>query len=178
MIQQSTLDIIIVGIAVALVLVAMYTDYRRRIIENSITLPALAAGLLLHLAANGWQGLLFSFLGAVVGFGLMLIPYLLGSMGGGDVKMMAALGALFGAYAVLNIYLYAALIGGIMALTLAISRKRVGDTLKRIVILIKGIVSLGRSSNMAAETKPGIKMPYGIAIGLGALCFIIAGAIV
>ncbi len=178
MIPQSTLNILLTGVAVALVSVAMYTDYRRRIIENSITLPAIVAGLLLNTAANGWQGLLFAVLGAGLGLGLMLVPYLLGGMGGGDVKLMVALGALFGAYAAINIYLYSALFGGVLALIIAICGRQLFATLKRVFNMTKGILNFSRSYNEAGSATSGVKMPYGIPIGLGALCYIIAGGIV
>jgi len=85
-------------------------------IPNFVTLAAVLTGLGFHTWTAGASGLLFSFLGLLTGFSLLLIPYLMGGMGAGDVKALAALGSLLGAGAVLQVFLYAALAGGILAI--------------------------------------------------------------
>ena len=79
---------------IALTLLCMFSDYRRRIIPNFLTLPAMALGLILNLMGRGWiNGSLFSIPGLLAGIGLLLLPFVFGQMGGGDVKLMGALGA-------------------------------------------------------------------------------------
>ena len=90
---------------VLVVLLAMYSDFRWRKIPNCLTLPAIALGFVLNFLGNSWNGLIFAFFGLLVGMGLLMLPYLLGGMGGGDVKFMGALGALLGSYSILNVFL-------------------------------------------------------------------------
>lgn len=77
-------------------LLAAVTDVRRGLIPNWLTGSALLVGLLGHSARAGWGGLLAGVVAAVV---CALVPLLLfwrGAMGGGDLKLFAAIGALAG----------------------------------------------------------------------------------
>jgi prepilin peptidase CpaA len=103
--------ILLVGIA------AMAEDLRSRTISNWTTGGAVLAGLILHSAQRGWAGAGHALLGTAIGFGVFLIFYLLGGMGGGDVKLMAGFGALLGGSGpVFTAALMAAGAGGVMAL--------------------------------------------------------------
>ena len=76
--------------------VAAATDLRSRRIPNWLTLPTAAAGLLFHTCfPSGW-GFVDSFSGLAIGFALLLVPFLAGGSGMGDVKLLAALGAWLG----------------------------------------------------------------------------------
>ncbi|MDX2149304.1 MAG: A24 family peptidase [Bryobacteraceae bacterium] len=101
---------LVVGIA------ASAQDLHRRQISNWICLAALAGGLALHINGAGWRGLADSALGAAGGFGVFLLFYLLGGMGGGDVKLMAGFGAVLGTGRLLEATLITSLCGGVMAL--------------------------------------------------------------
>jgi prepilin peptidase CpaA len=106
-----TLLIVAVGLA------AVIEDMSRRRISNWTSGGALAAGLILHFAQKGWLGAWHSLLGAGMGFGVFLIFYVLGGMGGGDVKLMAGFGALLGDGKILPAALLAAISGGLMAMS-------------------------------------------------------------
>ena len=85
-------------------------------IPNIATMTIVLCGLGLHGYTAGMSGLLFSLLGLLTGFALLFIPSLLGGMGAGDVKALAALGSLLGAGDVSQVFLYAGLAGGILAI--------------------------------------------------------------
>jgi prepilin peptidase CpaA len=76
-------------------------DYRTKKIPNWLTVPAAVLGLVYHLAAPQGAGALWSLAGFAVGFCLLLLPWLLGGGGMGDVKMLAALGAWLGPIGIL-----------------------------------------------------------------------------
>jgi prepilin peptidase CpaA len=78
-------------------------------------MAALAGGFGWQLGQRGWTGGLVALGGAAVGFAVFLVFYLLGGMGGGDVKLMAGFGALLGAGRLLEAALWTAGIGGILA---------------------------------------------------------------
>src|SRR6202790_1746511 len=107
--NPRTLLIVIVGLA------GVVEDLTRRRISNWTSGGALIAGLVVHFAQKGWTGALHSLFGAAIGFAVFLIFYLLGGMGGGDVKLMAGFGALLGAGQLLEASLWTAGVGGIMA---------------------------------------------------------------
>jgi prepilin peptidase CpaA len=76
-------------------------DYRTRKIPNWLTVPAAVSGLTYHLLAPAGQGLIFPLAGFAVGFCLLILPWLLGGGGMGDVKMLAALGVWLGPLGIL-----------------------------------------------------------------------------
>ena len=62
-------------------LAAAITDFRCKRVPNYLTVPAALAGLAYHTLAPGGQGVLFALAGFAIGFGLLLLPWILG--GGG-----------------------------------------------------------------------------------------------
>src|SRR5262245_17665313 len=90
------------------VLVAAFTalcaivDYRTQKIPNWLTMPAAIFGLVYSAIAPGGVGIGWSLAGFAVGLGLLILPWLLGGGGMGDVKMLAALGAWLGPLGILT----------------------------------------------------------------------------
>lgn len=112
MIDFTGLQIVI---AVMLGLAASVEDLLRRTISNWWPVAALASGLVLHTWHAGWRGLATALLGATAGFAVFLVFYLLGGMGGGDVKLMAGFGGLVGISNLLIFAFWTALAGGVLA---------------------------------------------------------------
>lgn len=151
------------------VLVASILDIRSRRIPNALT--ATMAGVGIGLAATGISGVSLgaSFVGFVLGLALMLPGHALGATGAGDVKLMAAVGAIVGPALVVSAFLFTAIAGGVLAVAIALRRQRLGATLAGTGRLIKapgavrteieGIKSAGVSSRFA----------YGPAIAVGSV---------
>jgi prepilin peptidase CpaA len=113
------------AVALSIGLAASGEDLWRRNISNWIPATALVGALIVQTNNGGWHGLGQWFLGAVIGFCAFLIFYLLGGMGGGDIKLMAGFGALLGPGRLLEATILTAGIGGIIAmLVLAIRELR------------------------------------------------------
>ena len=104
-----------VWIAILVGLAASIDDLARRHIANWIPAAALAGGFGWQIGQGGWQGALTALGGTIAGFAVFLVFYLLGGMGGGDVKLMAGFGALLGAGRLLEAALWTAGVGGILA---------------------------------------------------------------
>jgi len=102
------------GIAGMFGVVAIVLDIRWRQLPNWLTATG-AAGGLAYAAAGGWRALGVAAAGLATGFLLLLPLHLLGGMGGGDVKLMAAFGALLGPGGVLLAGLFAGVLGGLGA---------------------------------------------------------------
>jgi prepilin peptidase CpaA len=116
---------ILTYMTIALGCSAVLDDPRRGLISNWVNLTAIAGGLLYHSIHRGWHGLAASAGGAVLGFSLFLAVYCLGGLGGGDVKLMAAFGALLGPMGILTAAVLTCVIGGLMAaVSLALRRRR------------------------------------------------------
>ena len=103
------------GLLGAACVAALVWDLRYRRIPNWLTLPALSLGCLLAGLHGGWSGLAWAALGVVVGAALLLGPWWLGWVGAGDVKLMAAVGALGGPLFLLACFPAGVAVGGLMA---------------------------------------------------------------
>jgi prepilin peptidase CpaA len=101
-------SVLLVGVVLIFTATCAVIDWRTRRIPNWLTVPVFALGLLSYGLNGGWSGLLFSLEGFALGFGLLLILWLLGGGGGGDVKMMGALGAWLGFALTVQVFLASA----------------------------------------------------------------------
>ncbi len=151
--------------AVLLILIASaaITDLKHNCIYNWQTYTAACLGLGLNIWVAGWQGLWWSASGLVVGFTLLFVFYLSGGFGAGDVKLLAAIGALEGTTFVLWTMVYAALLGGIMAFAVMIWKGVFGDTIKSCLYLVRHPFKARKE----LEKSPNIVLPYGLAISAG-----------
>ncbi len=102
--------------AVTVAVVAGAWDLRTRRIPNLLTFGAALTALMVHGYAGGFSGLGMSLAGWLVGVVFFLPFFALGGMGGGDVKLLAALGAWLGPSAIVWVALYSSIAGGVMAL--------------------------------------------------------------
>lgn len=169
--------------AVVAASISLVTDMLRRRIYNVVTFPAAAIGLILGLVLGGWRGLLLSAGGFAVGFALMILPYYVGGMGAGDVKLMAALGALMGLAPIVQIFLYTAIIGGVIAVISALSRgtlkrafRNIANWTTSLILQRIGGVKGGLKDTQLEQTAGWI--PYGVAIAFGLFAYLAFGKIV
>jgi prepilin peptidase CpaA len=154
-----------VWIAILVGLAATIDDIARRQIANWIPAAALAGGFGWQIGQNGlWPGAGYALAGGTVGFAVFLIFYLLGGMGGGDVKLMAGFGALLGTSGVLWAALLTALVGGVLAVGVLLFRglkRMLGAKPKETV----SVDTTEEEKQMAAQARESI--PYAPAIVLG-----------
>src|SRR6476619_6596132 len=125
MIEASPQNVAVVVIGV----LACITDFRSRRIPNVLTFGASAAAIVFFGLTNGWAGSLWSLAGWAVGCGLFLPWFLLGGMGAGDVKLLAALGAWAGPGNAIGIALYGGIAGGIFAVVVSMYAGYLGEML-------------------------------------------------
>jgi prepilin peptidase CpaA len=162
-------------ILVIVLFICFITDVKSRKILNIVTLPTIVFSLGYYLFTKGYEGFLFSGKGFLVGLGLLIIPYLLGGMGAGDVKLMAAIGALMGTSFVFYSFIYIALIGGVIALVLILKSKGFMNSIKSFFFNIVFFRSNIGSMMMSKEKQTKISYPYGVAIVLGTLSTLVWG---
>ena len=163
---------------VGVLTIAAVFDIRKRIIPNWLTGLGLVLGIVANVWSTGLVGLRESLLGLAVGFGVMLPGYLIGGLGGGDVKLMAAIGSMVGPDALVNSWIGSVLVGGVVSLGLMVYHRRLGNALriawhnlrifymKAFYRLDMPFVGLGRR----------FTMPYAIAI-VGGTCLVAFGGV-
>jgi prepilin peptidase CpaA len=94
---------------------AVYFDMKSRKIPNKITMPAVLVGIVWYSVSSGLNGFLYSISGFSLGLAVFLLPFMMGGMGAGDVKLLAAIGALMGWRFIFSSVLVAAIAGGFLA---------------------------------------------------------------
>jgi prepilin peptidase CpaA len=149
------------AIAVIAAVVALVTDVRSRTIPNWLTASTLLIGLAANTYLRGVDGTLSSLEGAALGLAILLPFYIFRTMGAGDVKLLAAFGAVLGPQMLISVAVYAAVVGGIQAV---IVLQRVG----RLSLALHQMFFM-----RVLPAKSGAKAPYAVALTSG-LCIALA----
>jgi len=153
-----------------ILIIASVTDLRSHRISNRLTYSTMIFGLIYYSMISGLSGFLLSVSGLSLGLALLIGFYLLGGMGAGDVKLMAAVGSLLGPQGVFEAFLGTAVAGGIYALIILTAKGYLLDTLKRFGLMIKTFFMTKKFIYIppSREEKAPL-LCYGVAISLGTL---------
>jgi len=163
------LDIVKVIVFFILLILAAYFDVKNNQIPNRITLPVTVFGFILGALDSGFSGLFSAALGFLTGFLPCFFLFRLNGLGGGDVKLMGAVGTLAGTKFVLFTLWYSSLIGFTIALFILIKNRQLINGLKKSYYLILSIFIKQKSvENYSNDEKKSLTIPYGIAIVTGA----------
>ncbi|HUJ80564.1 MAG TPA: A24 family peptidase [Candidatus Acidoferrales bacterium] len=146
-------------------------DVKTARVPNWLTSGGIIAGLLVRALLAGWHGMSAGLLGALLGGGVLFLPFLARGIGGGDVKLMAAVGAWAGMEHALVLILATAIAGGVLAAGYIILRQRAGDMVWRVANVIRFHLVSGIEPHPAlhAQTSELMRFPYSLAIAAGAL---------
>lgn len=154
-----------------LLIICVITDIKSRRIYNKILIPFLITALLASFLTGGWQYLLDSFQGVVLGLAMLIIPFTRGGIGAGDVKLLAVIGGIKGSAFVVNTFLAGAIAGGVFALVILAINRQLPATLSRLLGAVSGVlIRYGitiRSGGRQEDVRP-VYFPYSLAIGAGA----------
>ncbi|HVW50128.1 MAG TPA: prepilin peptidase [Trinickia sp.] len=167
----------------ALVVIAMAYDLHARRIPNWLVATALLAALPAQALAHGVpMGPLWWIGGALMG-GLLLMPgYLIRMLGAGDVKLMAAVGALLGPRGAFEAALAATVVGGVLSLLALMQRRRLRrGVASAISMLITNSATPYDSASTSTEPAQRARLsvgslPYGVAIAIGSVIALLANA--
>ena len=156
-------------IALTLGSVACITDIRSRRIPNLLTFGGAAAGLLFHTVYPGGAGVLSAAEGWIVGAAVFFVPFALGGLGAGDVKLLAALGAWLGPMEILHAAMYTALAGGVLALFVALARGYLRKAVSNIWLLLChwSVVGVRPVHEVSLDGSAGPRLAYAIPIFVG-----------
>jgi prepilin peptidase CpaA len=157
-----------------ILLIAAFTDIRSQRIPNTLTYSSMVFALSFHVLGSGLHGLLFSLAGLALGLAFLIMPYLMGGMGAGDVKLLGAVGAALGPKGVFVAALCTALVGGVYAAALMLIKyKDCKGLIARYATTLKIFNATGELYTIpAGENKNPPKLCYGVAIALGTLIVI------
>lgn len=130
-----TASFVVFFIFTAMLLAIIYIDFQHQIIPDLISIPGIIIGFTCSFITDliSWQN---SLLGIIIGggflYGVAVIYYFITKregMGGGDIKLLAMLGAFLGWRAVIFIVFFSALLGSLAGLFFMTQQKKGGKTM-------------------------------------------------
>lgn len=146
---------------------ALYHDLRQRKIKNIVTLPAAAAGVVLNFVEQGPAGLLASFFGWLAPVLLLMVFYRINTMGAGDVKLFAAIGAVMGLDFAAYSFMFAVYAGGLAAMVILVRNRGFVPCMRhlvnylRLLLITRGISVYSDREGIAT----GFIFSWAIALG-------------
>jgi prepilin peptidase CpaA len=168
-------------VLLAMLVGAAIYDIRYRKIPNWLTL----GGVLLGFASNFGigppeGGVIFALEGFAAGFGIYMVLYVLRAMGAGDVKLMAAVGALVGWERWFGIFFMTAIVGGLMAIILVAARGRLKRTFFNVGFILNemkhGRPAYVQKEELDVRSPKAIGLPHGAVIAIATIFFLALSA--
>ncbi len=164
---------------VAVVLGGGYFDWRFRRIPNWVTVTGFLTGFLLNTVGAGRTGMVESLEGTGLALLIYIPLYLLRGMGAGDVKMMAAVGAITGPAGWLIVFLATSLLGGVAAFSAVVVKKRLHQTWFNVQTLLGSLMRFEApyqsNSDLDIRGAQSLRLPHGVVIACGSLLCVCAG---
>jgi prepilin peptidase CpaA len=162
------------GLALGVAALALIWDLGTRRIPNVLTFGAAAMALLFHLSSTGATGVGFALAGWLVGALVFFVPFALGGLGAGDVKLLAALGAWLGTGEVLWLAAYAGIAGAVMALVVAAVHGYLPTALRNIWLLLCHwrVAGLRSLPELTIDGSSAPKLAYAVPIFVGTVAVV------
>lgn len=161
----------------SLVIVAAVIDFRTRRIPNWLCASGAICGFAAQIGLFRWAGAREAMLGAGLALLIYVPLFALHAVGGGDVKLMAAVGSMTGPKAWIAIFLTTAIAGGAIALVLIVAKGRTRRTLRNVGVLLRELIHLRAPHQVEEEldvtSGKGLRLPHGCTIAVGTLLYLI-----
>ena len=162
---------------VCIVILAAVYDLRFRRIPNWVSVSGIVLGLGCNTLLLGFAGLREAVLGLLCALAVYVPLYVVRGMGAGDVKLMAAVGAIAGPRAWLEIFVVTALIGGIVSLAVVTSKQRFRRTLGNVGLIATELMQFRTPAHsdprLDYRHRDALRLPHGAAIAGGAIVFLL-----
>lgn len=162
------------AVLVAFLLVCAYTDAKESKIYNKYTFPAMLVGIAIHTIFGGFEGFKWAMIGWATGMAIQWIPFMLGLAKAGDVKLLAAVGALKGWSFCTFGFLYGAAAFGIISLPWLLRRGELSGVGRNIKGYVQIAVMTQRAPDAPTPTVTKKFVPWGVGLSVG---FLIALAV-
>jgi prepilin peptidase CpaA len=162
----------------ATLVVAAVIDGWKLKVPNWITFPMIVSGWIYSATLSshaGFDGLMYSLFGTVVGLALLLPAYAIGGMGAGDVKLLAGVGAWVWGTETVYAFAVSAIVGGVIAVLMVLSRRSWHKHQGQFWMIANEILTVKdpeKLAAIAAERKSSMMLlPYGIPIAIGTIAY-------
>jgi prepilin peptidase CpaA len=154
--------------ALLLLLLAVYSDIKTRKIKNIIVLPFCILGIVINFILGGKDALYYSLLGVAIPIVTLFVLFILKMLGAGDIKLLAAIGAVLGSKAIIYVMIFSFLAGGIMAVFVMALRRNALERAKHLFDYIKSCVlsvKIEKYHSLVNDKSGVFRFSYAIAAG-------------
>jgi prepilin peptidase CpaA len=139
--EPSTVPFAVVMVAA---LFSAFTDLWKFKVYNLLTIPLLFSGFIYHGIVGGAPEFSISLMGALFGFASLIVLYVMGGTGAGDVKLMSAVGAWLGLPMIYHVFIASAIAQGLYAVVLIVMSSKPKDAWINLQILWHRMTIFGR----------------------------------
>ena len=167
--MSASQNVALAVLFIPMALLIVYMDVRYRRIPNKLVLVTLIGGITLNTVFGGTHGLLVSLGGFAVAFAVMFFFHAFGTMGAGDVKLFAAIGAIHGISTVLPTLVVVALTGGVMAVFMMVYSGRAKATMFGVLQFFYGLLPGQTVPRFDIPADRSYTLPYAVPICFGSL---------
>ncbi len=161
------------AILVPSILLASWIDLRYHKVPNWLNLFIILSGFTAQAVFHGWMGLWQGLLGMLLGFGLLIIPWLMHAMGAGDVKLMAGIGVWLGPALTLRAFCVGAILAGAVAVVMIVLGRRLWQAYFNMSLIMTKLKSFKTAFSEFGSVKvlqsTSQLLPYGVPLSIGAL---------
>jgi prepilin peptidase CpaA len=167
-------------VTLAFILLCMIWDIRSRRIPNWLSGGMMLGGVAINFVSFGPAGVYASLTGLLVLLAVLLPPFALGGIGGGDVKMMAALGALLGPLRALTALIIGSILGGVVMVAHLARRGRLREKLAATRHLCSAAVSARSIAplKLSSDGPDVVLLPYSVPLGVGAIAVMLLSGVI
>lgn len=154
---------------IAVVAICTFTDIKCQKVYNAILFPAAAIGLVSNFFSGGLAAGVSGIKGMLLGMALLLVPFIMGGMGAGDVKLLGVVGAFKGPDFVWSVFLYTAVVGGVISIIIMVRSGGFLARVKTVIFTLLSLLGIMPRVNLldTIYASSAQTFPYGIAIAAG-----------
>lgn len=160
------------SLIVGFVITAAYADIRTRRIPRELTVAAILAGLAYHALTGGFTNAL---VGAALAFAVGMAMFSIGAIGGGDVKLITALGSMLGLDSWGRAMATAIVVAAVMALIEVVRHRAVRQTARNMWEICKTLLGTRFHGHPVLNVKnsAALRSPFGVAAAIGTIVALI-----
>ena len=161
------------------ILWASWFDYKERRVPNWLNAAIAAMGFMAQGWFFGWSGLGAGALGLLVGFAVLIVPWLMHGMGAGDVKLMMAIGVWLGPGWTALAFCVGGVVGGVIAVVMILSSGRFWQAYANMATIAYKLSNrstiLSEFGSAKSFGNSSQLLPYGVPLTVGTLMVFFGG---
>ena len=152
-----------------------FFDLRSRRVPNWLSFSATVMALALNVSIHGAMGLIHCVFGLTMALVVLLGPFVLGGLGGGDVKMMGAIGALLGPALTIQALAIGFVIGGLITLVHLAYLGKTAEVAGRTARMVASAITQRSLHPLRVDldAPDAIALPYTLPLGIGSILAVI-----